>query len=148
MKRALAALLACLMLVPAAAPADGSHGIACGFVQMVTGLGRGYESVADQWEVEPVPGEITREQAVALAVQMALELEELPADLRSAEALQELERETTWLFSPETGLVTLYAYVDFFAGDYLITAAVNPDGTMRYVSLADENGVTLERAGF
>lgn len=42
--------------------------ITCGFVRLETGMARGYWHEPEEWEAEPLPGEITREQAIELAI--------------------------------------------------------------------------------
>lgn len=109
--------------------ADGTPGITGGFVRMETGLGRGYLCVALRWEVEPVPGEITREQAIALAVGAALELE-LPQAFRSQEALAAAQPQALWLYSPPgQGFVQLAIDVSFQLDDvHTVSVSVREEG--------------------
>lgn len=97
-----------------------------GFVQMITGLGRGYECTIGQWEVDPIPGEITREQAVKLAVEVA-RLLYMPDGVREEDA------EATWMHgAPGSGYmdvsVTVIIRQDERQG---VEVNMGADGTLR-----------------
>lgn len=126
------------------ARADGTPGITCGFVLLETGLGRGYPCVAERWEVEPVPGEITRGQAVEIAVQAALLLD-LPEALRSEAALRAREPQTTWMYSlAGSGFVQLSINVTLELNDALsVSVKLRGDGSVTSVNMT-EDGVILE----
>ena len=127
--------------------ADGMPGITCGFVRMETGLGRGYPCIAERWEVEPVPGEITREQAFSLAVQAALQLD-LPEELRTETALRARNPQATWMYSmADSGFVQLSVNVTL-ALDEALSVSVNLRGDGSIISAnRTEDGVILEAFG-
>ena len=127
--------------------ADGTPGITCGFVRMETGLGRGYPCIAERWEVEPVPGEITREQAVSLAVQAALQLD-LPEELRTEAALRARNPQVTWMCSlPGSGFVQLSILATLALDDVsILSVNLRGDGSVTSVNMT-EDGVILEAFG-
>ena len=127
--------------------ADGMPGITCGFVRMETGLGRGYPCIAERWEVEPVPGEITREQAFSLAVQAALQLD-LPEELRTETALRARNPQATWMYSmADSGFVQLSVNVTL-ALDEALSVSVNLRGDGSIITAnRTEDGVILETFG-
>ena len=109
------------------------EGAAEGFVLLSTGLARGYECAAVRWEVEPIPGEITRAQAVELAV-TALMTEDngMPGEMRSEAFLRGLDFETAWWYSvPDSGFVSVGVDVTYECDAYTLHAALYPDGTVR-----------------
>lgn len=124
--------------------ADGTPGVTCGFVRMETGLGRGYPCIAERWEVEPVPGEITREQAVEIAVQAALLLD-LPEALRTEAALRARAPQMTWMYSmADSGFVQLSVNVTLELNDALsVSVNLRGDGSVTAVNMT-EDGVILE----
>lgn len=126
------------------ARADGTPGVTCGFVRMETGLGRGYPSIAERWEVEPVPGEITRGQAVEIAVQAALLLD-LPEALRTEAALRAREPQVTWMYSlAGSGFVQLSINVTLELDDALsVSVKLRGDGSVTSMNMT-EDGVILE----
>ena len=127
--------------------ADGTPGVTCGFVRLETGLGRGYPCIAERWEVEPVPGEITREQAVEIAVQAALLLD-LPEALRTEAALRARAPQMTWMYSmADSGFVQLSVNVTL-ALDEALSVSVNLRGDGSIISAnRTEDGVILEAFG-
>ena len=127
--------------------ADGTPGVTCGFVRMETGLGRGYPCIAERWEVEPVPGEITREQAVEIAVQAALLLD-LPEAFRTEAALRARESKAMWMYSmADSGFVQLSVNVTLELNDAL-SVSVNLRGDGSIISAnRTEDGVILEAFG-
>lgn len=124
--------------------ADGTPGVTCGFVRLETGLGRGYPCIAEHWEVEPVPGEITREQAVEIAVQAALQLV-LPEKLRTEAALRAREPRATWMCSlPGSGFVQLSILATLELDDVsILSVNLRGDGSVTSVNMT-EDGVILE----
>lgn len=124
--------------------ADGTPGVTCGFVRMETGLGRGYPCIAVRWEVEPVPGEITREQAVEIAVQAALQLD-LPEELRTEAALRAREPQVTLMCSlPGSGFVQLSILATLELDDVsILSVNLRGDGSVTSVNMT-ENGVILQ----
>ena len=124
--------------------ADGTPGITCGFVRMETGLGRGYPCIAERWEVEPVPGEITREQAVSLAVQAALQLD-LPEELRTETALRARNPQVMWMYSmADSGFVQLSILATLALDDVsILSVNLRGDGSVTSVNMT-EDGVILE----
>ena len=129
------------------ARADGTPGVTCGFVLLETGLGRGYPCIAERWEVEPVPGEITREQAVEIAVQAALQLD-LPEEFRTEAALRARESRTMWMYSmADSGFVQLSVNVTL-ALDEALSVSVNLRGDGSIITAnRTEDGVILEAFG-
>ena len=124
--------------------ADGTPGVTCGFVRLETGMGRGYPCIAERWEVEPVPGEITREQAVEIAVQAALLLD-LPVELRTEAALRDRESRAMWMYSMAgSGFVQLSVNVTLELNDALsVSVNLRGDGSVTSVNMT-EDGVILE----
>ena len=124
--------------------ADGMPGITCGFVRMETGLGRGYPCIAERWEVEPVPGEITHEQAVEIAVQAALLLD-LPEELRTETALRARNPQVTWMCSlPGSGFVQMSILATLELDDVsILSVNLRGDGSVSSVNMT-EDGVILE----
>ena len=127
--------------------ADGTPGVTCGFVRLETGLGRGYPCIAERWEVEPVPGEITREQAVEIAVQAALLLD-LPEALRTEAALRARAPQMTWMYSmADSGFVQLSVNVTFELDDALcVSVNLRGDGSVTTANMT-QDGVILEAFG-
>ena len=128
--------------------ADGRTGVTGGFVWMETGLGRGYPCMAERWEVEPAPGEITREQAVETAVQTLLRFT-LPEGVDTAEALRAKEPQAQWLYSrTDTGYVRLSIEVTVPLGGLTIgRVSLDPDGAPVSVSI-EEEGYMLESESY
>ena len=128
--------------------ADGTPGITCGFVRMETGLGRGYPCIAERWEVEPVPGEITREQAVEIAVQAALLLD-LPEAFRTEAALCARAPQMTWMYSMEdSGFVQLSVNVTFELDDAIsVSVNLRGDGSVTTANMT-QDGVILQHGAF
>ena len=128
--------------------ADGTPGITCGFVRMETGLGRGYPCIAERWEVEPVPGEITREQAVEIAVQAALLLD-LPEAFRTEAALCARAPQMTWMYSMEdSGFVQLSVNVMFELDDAIsVSVNLRGDGSVTTANMT-QDGVILQHGAF
>ena len=124
--------------------ADGTPGVTCGFVRLETGLGRGYPCIAERWEVEPVPGEITREQAVEIAVQAALLLD-LPEALRTEAALRARAPQMTWMYSmADSGFVQLSVNVTFELDDALcVSVNLRGDGSVTTANMT-QDGVILQ----
>lgn len=124
--------------------ADGTPGVTCGFVRLETGMGRGYPCIAERWEVEPVPGEITRGQAVEIAVQAALLLD-LPEELRTETALRDRESKAMWMYSmADSGFVQLSVNVTLELNDALsVSVNLRGDGSVTSVNMT-EDGVILE----
>ena len=116
-----------------------------GFVLMETGLGRGYPCIAERWEVEPAPGEITREQAVETAVQTLLRFT-LPEGLGTAAALRAQEPQALWLYSrTDTGYVRLSIEVTVPLGGLTVGYVnLDPDGTPVLASV-EEDGYVVEQ---
>lgn len=98
-----------------------------GFVQMITGLGRGYESTINQWAVDPIPGEITREQAVKLAAEAA-RLLYVPDGVREEDA------EATWMCgAPGSGYTGLRLTVTIRLDErQYVEVNMEVDGALRY----------------
>ena len=128
--------------------ADGTPGITCGFVRMETGLGRGYPCIAERWEVEPVPGEITREQAVEIAVQAALLLD-LPEAFRTEAALRDRAPQMTWMYSmADSGFVQLSVNVTFELDDAIsVSVNLRGDGSVTTANMT-QDGVILQHGAF
>lgn len=128
--------------------ADGTPGITCGFVRMETGLGRGYPCIAERWEVEPVPGEITREQAVEIAVQAALLLD-LPEAFRTEAALRARAPQMTWMYSmADSGFVQLSVNVTFELDDAIsVSVNLRGDGSVTTANMT-QDGVILQHGAF
>ena len=128
--------------------ADGTTGITCGFVRMETGLGRGYPCIAERWEVEPVPGEITREQAVEIAVQAALLLD-LPEAFRTEAALCARAPQMTWMYSmADSGFVQLSVNVTFELDDAIsVSVNLRGDGSVTTANMT-QDGVILQHGAF
>ena len=128
--------------------ADGTPGITCGFVRMETGLGRGYPCIAERWEVEPVPGEITREQAVEIAVKAALLLD-LPEALRTEAALRARAPQMTWMYSmADSGFVQLSVNVTFELDDAIsVSVNLRGDGSVTTANMT-QDGVILQHGAF
>ena len=128
--------------------ADGTTGITCGFVRMETGLGRGYPCIAERWEVEPVPGEITREQAVEIAVQAALLLD-LPEAFRTEAALRARAPQMTWMYSmADSGFVQLSVNVTFELDDAIsVSVNLRGDGSVTTANMT-QDGVILQHGAF
>ena len=105
-----------------------------GFVQLETGMARGYDASAIRWETEPVPGEITRMQAIELAIWWMKNAEGgIPPELRDEEALRLLPYEVKWECSPPgMGYVELSILVSYECDEYSITVGLYPDGEIRY----------------
>ena len=124
---------------------DGRTGVTSGFVLMETGLGRGYSCIAERWEVEPAPGEITREQAVETAVQTLLRFT-LPEGLGTAAALRAQEPQALWLYSrTDTGYVRLTVEVTVpLAGLTVGRVSLDPGGAPVLASV-EEDGYVVEQ---
>lgn len=105
-----------------------------GFVQLETGMARGYEATAWSWEVEPIPGEITRRQAIELAIWWMMNAEgEIPPELRDGDALRLLPYEVTWESSPPgSGFIDLSILVSYECDEYSVSVGLHPDGEIRY----------------
>ena len=105
-----------------------------GFVQLETGMARGYEAKAWRWETEPLPGEITRRQAIELAIWWMMNAEgEIPDALRDEQALRLLPFETEWECSPPgVGYIELSVVVTYECDAYSITVGLYPNGEIRY----------------
>ena len=128
--------------------ADGTPGVTCGFVRLETGMGRGYPCIAERWEVEPVPGEITREQAVEIAVQAALLLD-LPEAFRTEAALCARAPQMTWMYSMEdSGFVQLSVNVTFELDDAIsVSVNLRGDGSVTTANMT-QDGVILQHGAF
>lgn len=124
--------------------ADGTPSVTCGFVRLETGQGRGYPCIAERWEVEPVPGEITREQAVEIAVQAALLLD-LPEELRTETALRARESKAMWMYSMAgSGFVQLSVNVTLELNDALsVSVNLRGDGSVTTANMT-QDGVILQ----
>lgn len=101
-----------------------------GFVQMLTGLGRAYEVTINQWAVDPIPGEITRGQAIRLAVEAA-------GLLYGLDGLREEDAEAVWTYSASGRGYT----------DVGVTVTIRPD-ERQYVEVGMEADGTLRNGQY
>lgn len=110
------------------------EGFSGGFVQLETGLARGYSYKATRWEVEPVPGEMTREQAIERVIWWMINANgDIPDKLRDEAVLRRLPFEAVWEYSPENvGYIPLSITVSYTCDAYSISVGLLPDGSIRY----------------
>lgn len=92
---------------------------------------RGYEYRAVRWEVEPAPGEITREQAIDLVVWAAQWSQDPPLDLRDETTLRQMDIDVTWTYSPPgTGFREIGVRVDVENDERHLWVYMTPEGEM------------------
>lgn len=102
--------------------------LTCGFVHLETGMARGYWQELSQWEAEPLPGEISHEQAVELAMAYLANGERhgIPEIYMERTALENMEHRA-YLAMVEGGAYPTAWFVYFWEqkGDDAVYAVLN-----------------------